>query len=215
MSLNAALMFNQLAGLTSAAHANQWLQTQPVNEGSQNWWLWLLLLIILILLVWWLLQRETTPASTSQSKQSKGTVVTTPVKPAPAPSAPVTAATIAHLSASRVAPTITTTVAPPIAPPVVSPVAPTIPATPATMTEDLTKIEGIGPKINSVLQAAGIKTFADLSKTEVGQLRQILVGVGMKVNDPTTWPEQAGLAATGDWAGLRKLQEQLDGGRRV
>lgn len=199
MSLNAALMFNQLAGLTGATHANQWLQTQPVNEGSQNWWLWLLLLIILILLVWWLLQRESTPPSA----QSKVAVVAAPMKPVIAPAAPVTAATIAHLSASRVAP------------PLASPVAPTIPATPATMAEDLTKIEGIGPKINSVLQAAGIKTFADLSKADVGQLRQILVGVGMKVNDPTTWPEQAGLAAAGDWAGLRKLQEQLDGGRRV
>lgn len=204
MSINAALMFNQLAGLTGAAHANQWLQTQPVNEGSQNWWLWLLLLIILILLVWWLLQREAAQASTPQSKQSTVTVVTAPVKPSPAPSAPVTAATIAHLSASRVAPTVTSTVAPPVAPTV-----------PAAMAEDLTKIEGIGPKINGVLHAAGIKTFADLSKAEVRQLRQILVGVGMKVNDPTTWPEQAALAATGDWAGLQKMQEQLNGGRRV
>jgi predicted flap endonuclease-1-like 5' DNA nuclease len=40
--------------------------------------------------------------------------------------------------------------------------------------DDLKKIEGIGPKIASVLQAAGIATFAQLAATDVGRIEEIL-----------------------------------------
>ena len=32
--------------------------------------------------------------------------------------------------------------------------------------------------------------------------------------DADTWPEQAKLAAAGDWDGLKKLQDELKGGKR-
>lgn len=84
--------------------------------------------------------------------------------------------------------------------------------------DDLKRIEGIGPKISSVLQAAGIATFAQLAVADVDRLRRILEEENpnlLRLADPTTWPQQAGLAAAGDWEALEALQDELKGGRRV
>lgn len=87
---------------------------------------------------------------------------------------------------------------------------------PPLVPDDLKRIEGIGPKISSILQAAGIATFAQLAQADVGRLRDILSQAGItQISDPTTWPEQARLAAAGDWAGLEALQAKLKGGRRL
>ncbi|GAK61553.1 hypothetical protein U27_01454 [Candidatus Vecturithrix granuli] len=81
--------------------------------------------------------------------------------------------------------------------------------------DNLRKIEGIGPKVEQLLNEAGILTFEQLARTEVERLRAILEGAGgiFKAMDPASWPEQAGLAARGDWEALKTLQDQLDGGR--
>ncbi len=82
--------------------------------------------------------------------------------------------------------------------------------------DDLTKIEGIGPKLSSVLNDAGISSYAKLASTQVDQLKEILQKTELRVpHDPTTWPEQAKLAAEGKWDELEKLQDELHGGRRV
>lgn len=94
--------------------------------------------------------------------------------------------------------------------------APTRAARPAPATpDDLRRIEGIGPKISGVLQAAGITTFAELAASDVSRLRQVVKEAGIRVVQPDTWPEQAGLAAAGNWEKLKALQGQLKGGRRV
>ena len=80
--------------------------------------------------------------------------------------------------------------------------------------DDLKRIEGIGPKISGLLQAAGIATFAKLASTDVVHLLQIVRDAGITIADPTTWPEQAALAAEGEWEQLEVLQEALKGGRR-
>jgi predicted flap endonuclease-1-like 5' DNA nuclease len=84
----------------------------------------------------------------------------------------------------------------------------------STAPEDLTPIEGIGPKINKVLHEAGITTFAQLAATEVSRLEQILALANLRLAKADTWPEQARLAAAGDWEGLERLQNELDAGRR-
>lgn len=91
------------------------------------------------------------------------------------------------------------------------------PAAVPTKPDDLTKIEGIGPKISGLLQAAGIKTFTQLAAADVNKLEQILAEAGprYKLAEPATWPEQAGLAAAGKWAELETLQGQLSAGRRT
>jgi predicted flap endonuclease-1-like 5' DNA nuclease len=80
--------------------------------------------------------------------------------------------------------------------------------------DDLRRIEGIGPKISGVLQEAGIMTFAQLAAADASTLEQILEQAGIRLAYPETWPEQARLAAAGEWDALQKLQDELKGGRR-
>ncbi len=79
--------------------------------------------------------------------------------------------------------------------------------------DDLTKIEGIGPKIAEIFNAAGIKTFADLSASKVGDLRAILEENKLSSHDPKTWSKQATLAKNEKWDKLAELQDELKGGR--
>jgi predicted flap endonuclease-1-like 5' DNA nuclease len=88
----------------------------------------------------------------------------------------------------------------------------------AAVPDDLKRIEGIGPKISGVLQEAGITTYVQLADAEVSRLEQILGEADprlMRLAKPTTWPEQAALAAAGEWDALRALQNELKGGRRA
>lgn len=82
-----------------------------------------------------------------------------------------------------------------------------------TQVDDLELIEGIGPKIASVLREAGISTFAQLAREEPGNLKMILEKAGMRLADPASWPGQAKLAAEEDREGLKALQDRLKGGR--
>jgi predicted flap endonuclease-1-like 5' DNA nuclease len=77
--------------------------------------------------------------------------------------------------------------------------------------DDLTLVYGIGPARAARLREAGITTFAALAVADAEQLRDILVGVGVGVGnaDVSSWPQQAALAARGDWDGLETYQEQL------
>lgn len=81
--------------------------------------------------------------------------------------------------------------------------------------DDLTLIEGIGPKIDKILKEAGIITFSQLAEKSPEEIKDILNRAGLRLGDPTSWPEQASLAAQGDWEGLKKLQESLKAGRIV
>ncbi len=81
--------------------------------------------------------------------------------------------------------------------------------------EDLEIIEGIGPAIARLLRNAGIGTFRQLAETPVERLDEILINARLRrLADPGTWPEQAMLAANGNWDGLKQLQNTLKGGRR-
>ena len=99
-----------------------------------------------------------------------------------------------------------------------SPRAPEVPE-PALVTkptlppDDLRRVEGIGPKVASLLAEAGMTTFAALAAAEVGQLEAILEANKLQMMDPTSWPEQARLAAAGEWDALEALQDDLKGGR--
>ena len=79
---------------------------------------------------------------------------------------------------------------------------------------DLTIVEGIGPKINELFNAAGIKTFAQLAAATVPQMRAILDkgGSRFRIANPSTWAQQGALAAKNKWAELKKLQDDLSGG---
>jgi predicted flap endonuclease-1-like 5' DNA nuclease len=81
--------------------------------------------------------------------------------------------------------------------------------------DDLTKIEGIGKKINELLAAENIINFKDLSKCSAKKLKGILdvAGNKFKMHTPDTWPAQAKLAAAGKWTELEELQKELSGGK--
>ncbi len=89
------------------------------------------------------------------------------------------------------------------------------PAPAPSQPDDLKKLEGIGPKVASLLNQAGILTFAQLAETPVSRLQDILEGAGYQYMDPASWPQQAALAAAGDWEALHKLQDELSGGRHA
>ncbi|MEM1324843.1 MAG: 50S ribosomal protein L27 [Bacteroidota bacterium] len=80
--------------------------------------------------------------------------------------------------------------------------------------DKLTKIEGIGPKIEGLIKAEGIKTFQALSETPVEKLQEILDNAGSRyrMHNPGSWPKQAGMAAAGSWDELQKFQDEAKGG---
>ncbi len=83
--------------------------------------------------------------------------------------------------------------------------------------DDLEIIEGIGPKIAELLNAAGVRRFAELATMTPAQIQPILdaAGPNFKLADPGTWPEQADLAARNRWLALKALQDVLDAGKRA
>lgn len=90
-----------------------------------------------------------------------------------------------------------------------------IPSLPSS--DDLTQIEGIGPKIEALLKGVGIRTWSDLAATDPGLLRELLDNAGdqFRIHAPYTWPLQARLAAAGRWDELREYQLELRGGKDV
>jgi large subunit ribosomal protein L21 len=83
--------------------------------------------------------------------------------------------------------------------------------------DDLVIIEGIGPKAAEALVEAGIDTFAKLAAAGADEVKAILDASTSKVQhlDPTTWAQQAQLAADGKMDELKKLQDELNGGKAV
>lgn len=79
--------------------------------------------------------------------------------------------------------------------------------------DNFKKIEGIGPKIESLLHNAGIMNFKQLSSTKAEAIQAILTEAGnrFKMHKPTTWGQQAALAAKGNWEALKKWQDELKG----
>jgi predicted flap endonuclease-1-like 5' DNA nuclease len=81
---------------------------------------------------------------------------------------------------------------------------------------DLKIVEGIGEKIESILNKRGITTWHQLSQTSADKIKEILLadgGSSYKIHEPKTWPGQALLAYEGKWAQLKEYQDQLIAGR--
>ncbi|NNJ87981.1 MAG: 30S ribosomal protein S2 [Eudoraea sp.] len=80
--------------------------------------------------------------------------------------------------------------------------------------DDLTKVEGIGPKISEVFQNAGISSFADLAGKSEEDLKTILAEAGSRYasKNPASWPKQAKMAADGKWDELKEWQDNTKAG---
>lgn len=81
----------------------------------------------------------------------------------------------------------------------------------SSASDDLKKIDGIGPKIADLLKEDGIQTYTDLASANSGRLKEILSKAGSRYRmaDPSSWQKQAVMAKKGDWDGLKALKQQL------
>jgi predicted flap endonuclease-1-like 5' DNA nuclease len=75
--------------------------------------------------------------------------------------------------------------------------------------DDLTRLEGIGPTYARRLRAAGITTFAQLAAADEATLSEIIGAPAWRQPNFGDWITQAQLAAAGDEAGLKALQDVL------
>jgi predicted flap endonuclease-1-like 5' DNA nuclease len=85
----------------------------------------------------------------------------------------------------------------------------------ASAKDDLTRVEGIGKKIEELLHKNNINSFRELSKATDKALKEILQNGGSRfaMHNPGTWPKQAKLAAEAKWDDLVLLQKHLKGGK--
>lgn len=81
--------------------------------------------------------------------------------------------------------------------------------------DDLTVVEGIGPKIRELFHNFDIKTWASLGDTPIEKCQEVLNSGGKRfeIHRPKTWPMQAKLAAEGKWTELKKWQDEHDYGK--
>jgi len=80
---------------------------------------------------------------------------------------------------------------------------------------DLRAVEGIGPKIERLLNKDGIRTWAGLAEAKPSRLKRILDAAGRdyRMHVPKTWPKQAILLSEARWDEFKKLTDRLKGGR--
>ena len=80
---------------------------------------------------------------------------------------------------------------------------------------DLTVVEGIGPKIQQLFHNHEVKTWKALSECSIEKCQDVLTSGGdrFKMHKPGSWPKQAKLAYEGRWSDLLKWQDELDGGK--
>ena len=59
--------------------------------------------------------------------------------------------------------------------------------------DNLTKLNGVGPKLAEILNEAGIATYADLAGASIEKMKEILEAAGSRYasKDPTPWIEEA------------------------
>lgn len=77
--------------------------------------------------------------------------------------------------------------------------------------DDLTKLNGIGPKLAEAMKTVGIKRFGQIANMEAGELGERLSSSGIRYSKVVaeSWPAQAKLAEAGDWDGLKSFQAAM------
>lgn len=91
----------------------------------------------------------------------------------------------------------------------------TLPSGKKIQIDDLKVVEGVGPKIEGLLNEAGINTWEELANAPTDKVQAILdeAGPRYRMHDPATWSKQARLAADAQWEELETYQDQLKGGK--
>jgi len=176
------------------------LQTPTTN--SEWWWLFIVGLVLLVaFLFWWreASKNDLEEVIAFEKRHPQGLAMPSGFVPAGAAETAVSTPT-AHS-----------------APDAHDHVADVVAETAVISPDNFQRIEGIGPKIAELLNKSGISTFAQLAAATPADLKAILeqAGPSYQLADPTSWPQQAKLAAIADWAALETLQDDLRGGRHT
>jgi len=92
---------------------------------------------------------------------------------------------------------------------------PEIKSVDASQIDDLKVVEGIGPRIEELINKEGIFTYEQLANTSPIRISHILKNAGprFQMHDPSTWPKQAELAKEGKWGELQALKDRLIAGK--
>lgn len=94
-----------------------------------------------------------------------------------------------------------------------SPSAPPAPRA-SSGSDELTRLEGIGPKTAEALIAAGLDTFEKIAAASEDDFKAAMEAAGLNFTPSMeSWAEQASYAAKGDWEGLAAFQATLISGR--
>ncbi len=158
-------------------------QDNQPGQHQLTWWGWLLIVTGLMLFAWliYLLTRDKTPRPSVPHRMAE----------------PVKDSAFETIKENSILKTIST-------------IEEIKPATHVPhLHDDFTIIEGIGPKINTVLQGAGISTFSDLAELDSEKIKSIISHAGIKLPITSSWIEQAKLAADNKMEELKALQATL------
>ena len=81
--------------------------------------------------------------------------------------------------------------------------------------DDLKIIEGIGPKIEEILNKHNIYTYDSLAETSPIRIAAMLrtAGPRYQIHDPSSWPKQATLAKQGRWQSLEDYKIRIISGK--
>lgn len=76
---------------------------------------------------------------------------------------------------------------------------------------NLKVIEGIGPKIEGILNKSGYNTWKDLANADSNTLKNIMHDAGprYRIHSPRTWQKQIQFCLEKDWSGLIDFQQKL------
>ena len=86
----------------------------------------------------------------------------------------------------------------------------------ASSSDDIERIEGIGPKIASLLKDAGYGTFRALAGATDDEFRTVLTNAGLiPAGSIGSWAAQAALLEAGDESGFKDLTDELTAGRQT
>lgn len=206
MVRKSAVLFVLLFSIVNTAFAAPLFR--PEEEGNP-WWLWLIVLAVIALFVafmiwWWLHESEEEETTTTHAARA-GVHDTSRM-----PDETVDDRVVAVSAAPDETKEIVTDEVPADAE--------TVKIERDAKPDDLTVVEGIGPAIQKILHAAGIHTYRDLGASDPGRIKAILDEANpnlANLSNPTTWPEQAQLAADEKWDELKALKDRLNAGRRA
>jgi predicted flap endonuclease-1-like 5' DNA nuclease len=141
------------------------------------WWVWVLVVVLIVIIVGIIV----TLREEEEVAEKQADLQTTPPTPKATESAPAVEKAVTRSTAVGLDIEPGATVLPQVEP------APSPPRP-----DNLKRVKGIGPKIEKLLKANGITTFAQLAHVKVSHLRALLDEAGWEnIADPATWPEQA------------------------